>query len=105
MNKENILFSLVGVLLGFIVGFVFANTATRAGAPVQAAVAAVPGQQNASLPPGHPPVENSATQPGVDAAAVREAAKLADDKSDNFDAQVAAARLASQAERYDDAAK
>lgn len=105
MNKENILFSLVGVLLGFIVGFVFANTANRAGAPVQTAVAAAPGQQNASLPPGHPPIQNSAMQPGVDLAAVRDAAKLADDKADNFDAQVAAARLAAQAERYADAVK
>jgi ABC-type antimicrobial peptide transport system permease subunit len=42
MNKENILFSLVGVLLGFIVGFVFANTANRAGLATQ--TAAAPGQ-------------------------------------------------------------
>ncbi len=105
MNKENILFSLVGVLLGFIVGFVFANTANRAGAPAQTAVAAAPGQQSAALPPGHPPIQNSATQPGVDMVAVREAAKLADDKADNFDAQTAAASLAAQAERYDDAVK
>ena len=103
MNKENILFSLVGALLGFIVGFVFANTANRAGAPTQAAAA--PGQQVAGLPPGHPPIENASFQPSVDTAAVRDAARLADEKPDNFDAQTNAARLAAQAERYDDAVK
>jgi tetratricopeptide (TPR) repeat protein len=108
MNKENILFSLVGVLLGFIVGFVFANTANRAGAPAlttAAPGAAAPGQQAAGLPPGHPPVENAAFRQSVDPAAVRDAAKLAEEKQDNFDAQVAAARLAAQAERFDDAVK
>jgi tetratricopeptide (TPR) repeat protein len=103
MSKENILYSVIGVLLGFIVGFVFANTANRAGAPAQATAA--PGQQVAGLPPGHPPVENSSFQPSVDTAAVRDAAKLADEKPDNFDAQTNAARLAAQAERYDDAVK
>ena len=31
MSKENILFSVVGVLLGFIVGFAFANTVNQRG--------------------------------------------------------------------------
>jgi tetratricopeptide (TPR) repeat protein len=102
MNKENVLFSLVGVLLGFIVGFVFANTVNRGGAVAQAGAAA---QQVEGLPPGHPAVDPSKLQPQADMAAVTAALKLADDQPDNFDAQTAAARFATRAERYDDAVK
>lgn len=103
MNKENVLFSTVGVLLGFIVGFVFANTVNKNGAVVQTAAAAT--QQAEGLPPGHPAVDPSKLQPQPDMAAVTAALKLADDQPTNFDAQVAAARFASQVERYDDAVK
>ena len=103
MNKENVLFSLVGVLLGFIVGFVFANNANRGTIGAQGSAAA--GQQVEGLPPGHPAVDPSAMQPKVDAAALAEAAKLADAQADNFAAQTNAARLNAQAERYDDALK
>ena len=103
MNKENVLFSLVGVLLGFIVGFVFANAANRGAIGAGAAGAA--DRQVEGLPPGHPAVEPSAMQPKVDSAAVEQAAKLADSQADNFAAQTAAARLQAQGERYDEAAK
>ena len=39
MKKENILYSVIGVLLGFIVGFAFANVASRRGYAPQAAPA------------------------------------------------------------------
>jgi tetratricopeptide (TPR) repeat protein len=100
MNKENVLFSLVGGLLGFIVGFVFANTVNKGGVVAPAA-----GQQVEGLPPGHPAVDPSRLQPQADMAAVTAALKLADDQPDNFDAQTAAARFATQVERYDDAVK
>jgi tetratricopeptide (TPR) repeat protein len=103
MNKENVLFSLVGVLLGFIVGFVFANTANRGAAGAQGS--AVAGRQVEGLPPGHPDVDPSATRPQVDEAALGQATKLADSQADNFAAQSNAARLYSHAERYDDAVK
>jgi tetratricopeptide (TPR) repeat protein len=103
MNKENVLFSIVGVLLGFIVGFVFANTVNRGGAVAQTAAAST--QPVEGLPPGHPAVDPSKLQPQADMAAVTAALKLADDQPNNFDAQTAAARFASQAERYDDAVK
>jgi tetratricopeptide (TPR) repeat protein len=102
MNKENVLFSIVGVLLGFIVGFVFANTANRAGLAPQAAGAA---QQVEGLPEGHPPVDPSQLRPKVDEAALSAALKLADEQADNFAAQTNAAGLSAQAGRYDDAVK
>jgi len=103
MNKENVLFSIVGVLLGFIVGFVFANTANRAGLAPQAAATAA--QQVEGLPPGHPAVDPSQMRPKVDEATLSSAAKLADEQADNFAAQTNAAGLSAQAGRYDDAVK
>ena len=104
MNKENVLFSIVGVLVGFIVGFVFANTANRAGlAPPAAGVAAR--QQMEGLPPGHPEVDPSQVRPKVDEAALGAAVKLAEEQTDNFAAQTNAAGLSAQAGRYDDAVK
>jgi tetratricopeptide (TPR) repeat protein len=104
MNKENVLFSLVGILLGFIVGFMFANTANRAGLAPQGAAAA-PQQQAEGLPPGHPAVDPSQMRPKVDEATLAAATKLADEQADNFAAQTNAAGLLVQAGRYDDAVK
>jgi tetratricopeptide (TPR) repeat protein len=105
MNKENVLFSIVGVLLGFIVGFVFANTANRAGVAPQAAGVAAAQQQLEGLPPGHPEVDPSQMRPKVDEAALAAAVKLAEEQQDNFAAQTNAATLSAQADRYDDAVK
>src|SRR5256885_1268680 len=72
MSKENILFSVVGVLLGFIVGFAFANTVNQRGiAPTAQA-----GQQTAGLPPDHPPIGGDGVagvgQTNVDPTVLRE---------------------------------
>ena len=104
MNKENVLFSIVGVLVGFIVGFVFANTANRAGMAPQAGAAPAT-QQVEGLPEGHPAIDPSQMKPKVDEAALAAAAKLADDQADNFAAQANAAGLSVQAGRYDDGVK
>jgi tetratricopeptide (TPR) repeat protein len=105
MNKENVLFSIVGVLVGFIVGFVFANTANRAGLAPQAAAGVAAQQQVEGLPPGHPEVDPSQMRPKVDEAALSAAVKLAEERPDNFAAQTNAAGLSAQAGRYDDAVK
>src|SRR5256885_1662925 len=77
MNKENILFSVVGVLLGFIVGFAFANTVNQRGA---AAPTAQSSQQTAGLPPDHPPITGdgvAGAQPRADTAGLCGAAESA----------------------------
>ncbi|HEX7312828.1 MAG TPA: tetratricopeptide repeat protein [Pyrinomonadaceae bacterium] len=104
MNKENVLFSIVGVLVGFIAGFVFANTANRAGLAPQGA-AGVAAQQVQGLPEGHPAIDPSRMQPQVDEAALSAAVKLADEQADNFAAQTNAAGLSVQAGRYAAAVK
>jgi len=68
MNKENVLFSIVGVLVGFIVGFVFANTANRSGLAPQPAAVVAATQQVEGLPPGHPAVDPSQVRPQVEEA-------------------------------------
>jgi tetratricopeptide (TPR) repeat protein len=101
MNKDNILFGIIGVLLGFIIGFMFANSANqRAAAPPSTALT----QQNSQLPPDHPPIQNGANQQAAMAEA-QSAAKLAKDSPDNFEAQVKAAEAFYQLQRYDEAAQ
>ena len=105
MNKENVLFSIVGVLVGFIVGFVFANTANRAGLAPQGAAGLTASQQVQGLPEGHPTIDPAQMRPKVDEAALSAAVKLAEEQPDNFAAQTNAASLLAQAGRYDDAVR
>ncbi|HEU4796705.1 MAG TPA: hypothetical protein VFT02_13815, partial [Pyrinomonadaceae bacterium] len=64
MNRENLLFAIIGVLLGFIVGFMFASSMSQKAAQTQTASAS----QN--LPADHPPV--GAQSGNMDPAAMRE---------------------------------
>lgn len=105
MNKENVLFSIVGVLVGFIVGFIFANTANRAGVATQAVTGMAATQQMQSLPEGHPPVDPAQMRPQVDEAALSAAVKLAEEQPQNFAAQTSAAHVSAQARRFDAAVK
>lgn len=98
MKKENVLYCVIGVLLGFIVGFAFANIANQRGYAPQAAASG----QAAGLPPDHPPIGAEA---GPDAAAVEAASKLALEQPGNFEAQMNAAGVLYSAHRYDEAAK
>jgi tetratricopeptide (TPR) repeat protein len=100
MTKDNVLYSIIGVLLGFIIGFLFANYANQRGAapPVNAS------QVNpANLPPDHPPIDQaSGGQSAAAMADVQQAVKLAKDQPNSFDAQLNAARLYAQIKRHDE---
>lgn len=101
MTKDNILFSVVGLLLGFIIGFMFANSANqRAAQPASAAQT----QANPALPPDHPPIQNGANQQAAMADA-QAAVKLAKDQPNNFEAQMKAAEAFYQIQRFDEAAE
>ena len=99
MNRENILFAIIGLLLGFIVGFIFASSMSQKAAQTQTASAS----QN--MPSDHPPV--GAAQGGMDPAAMREQVTAQIEKAraepKNFDAQIKAAELYYQIQRYDQA--
>ena len=97
MSKENILFVIIGLLGGLIIGFVFANSVNQKGTvPV-----AGPPASNTSLPAGHPEVPGApsgGTQPEIQAA-IDQANKSPED----FDAQLIAAEFYYQILKFDGA--
>jgi hypothetical protein len=56
MTKENFLFGIIGLLLGCIVGFMFANSVNQNAVKPVAATTMNP---NAAMPPGHPEIGNT----------------------------------------------
>ena len=108
MNKDNLLFGIIGLLIGAIAGFMFANGINRGAlqpqANSQAAMAAT--SANTNLPPDHPPVGSFGNQPqGGPVPEVAEAVEKAKNQPQDFAAQMAAGNLYWQIERYDDAIK
>jgi len=94
MKKENVLFAVAGILLGFFGGFFLANTLNRRETL----------QQSAATIPTNPPFLNQQTQaadikeqrPATQGRALPEVAEkidLARNEPDNFDAQIQAGNL------------
>lgn len=105
MNKDNILFGVVGLLAGLIIGFMFANSVNKQAVMP---VAAADMKTNSNIPPGHPEIPPGATAPGsASSGAMQPEIQAAIDKAkqspNDFQAQVAAADMYNQIERYDDA--
>ena len=100
MSRENILFAIIGILLGFIVGFMFASSMSQKQVTQQGVTA------SQGLPADHPPV-GAAGQSGKDPQAVRAEVSSSLEKArsepTNFDAQINAAQLYYQIQRYDQA--
>ena len=101
MTRDNLLFTIIGLLLGFIVGFMFAsNLAQREASPAAA--------RTQALPPDHPSVGDApagtapAGNPGQMQTQVAAALDKAKKEPNNFEAQVDAAQLYFQIQRYDD---
>src|SRR5436190_23144648 len=98
MNRDNLLFTIIGLLLGFIVGFMLASSWTQR----EATIAGTTRTQN--LPPDHPATgNNQPNTPGQMQAEVTAALDQARKEPNNFDAQLKAAELYYQIQRYDDA--
>ena len=105
MNRDNLLFAIIGILIGFIIGFMLANSiltreSALRGAPLSAA------QQGGNLPPNHPPVAGGDQQGGDPQqmfTQVQEAMKQAREHPEDFEAQLTAAKLEYQIQRFDPA--
>jgi tetratricopeptide (TPR) repeat protein len=96
MSKDNFLFGIIGLLAGLIIGFMFANSVNQnAAKPV---VAGMP--SNSAIPPGHPTTggNTGGMQPEVQAAIDKARAAPND-----YDAQVKAAEMYYQIQRFDGA--
>jgi len=106
MNKENILFCVVGLLAGLIIGFIFANSVNQRAGATAVTTTATGMPANSSIPPGHPDV-GSAGQAGQAGGAMPAETQAVIDKAKqspkDFDAQVAAAELYYQINRFDEA--
>lgn len=104
---KNILFSITGVVLGFIVGFSIANSLTKPDARNAAATRTsadgsprplAPGQTSGELPPGHPDISGAEDgAAGATAASSSPQAQAAMDRADrspkDFNAQMEAAQV------------
>lgn len=102
MSRENILFAIIGLLLGFIVGFMFASSMSQKAA-MQPATAGT------ALPADHPPVagagagQQNAPDPQAMQAQVQASLEKARNEPQNFEAQIQAADLYYQIQRFDQA--
>jgi len=98
MSRENLLFAIIGILLGFIIGFMFASSMSQKQAsPMTAA--------SQGLPADHPPIgggQDSGDAQGM-RAQVTAQIETARKEPTNFEAQVNAAKLYYQIQRYDQA--
>jgi len=99
MTRENLLFAIIGILFGFIVGFMFASTMNQRSAPVSASTA-----DNRNLPANHPQVQSGDSKnPQQEFAEVQEEIKKARNEPNNFEAQMKAAERYYQIQRNDQA--
>ena len=93
------MFAIIGLLLGFIVGFIFSSTMSQRAAQNTPALSG-----SANLPADHPQIQGSANQdPQQVFAEVQAAISKARTEPNNFDAQMKAAELYYKIERYDQA--
>lgn len=108
MKKENIMFGVIGLLLGSIIGFMFANSLNRSALETSATAStlAPSANSNPALPADHPPIGASDGPTG--AAAIQQvtaAIEKAKAEPQNFESQMAAGDLYYQIGRFADAAK
>jgi Flp pilus assembly protein TadD len=103
MTRENLLFVIIGILLGFIGGFMMASYINQRDFGARAGTTAAQGQ---NLPPNHPPVagDQQSGEGGQQMlASVQTAMKQARENPNDFEAQVTAAKLEYQIQRFDQA--
>ncbi|MBK9214736.1 MAG: tetratricopeptide repeat protein [Chloracidobacterium sp.] len=108
MNKENLLFAVLGLMIGLIVGFMFANSVNRDATTSKSSLPAANQLMaaNSALPPNHPPIGNvNGQSSGMSVPEVSAAIEKARSEPQNYEAQMTAADLYYQIQRFDEAAK
>ncbi len=100
MTREHLLFAIIGLLFGFIVGFIFASSMNqRYGSAAPTALS------SGQMPSDHPPVGSNAGAQNSGGMQAEVSASLEKARSEpkNFEAQIKAAELYYQIQRYDPA--
>ncbi|CAN5467765.1 hypothetical protein BH10ACI2_BH10ACI2_03100 [soil metagenome] len=117
MRKDNLMFSVLGLIVGLVIGFIGANSINKSAVapqPVTATSGATAGpispSGNPSLPPDHPPLgtTSGSQSPGATGAAIPQvsaAIEKAKAEPQNYEAQMTAADLYYQVQRFEEAAK
>ena len=101
MSKENFLFAVIGLLLGLIIGFFVTNSLNQSMiAPAPAASTLT----SAGLPAGHPSVPDGQGGSGA-VPEIQAAIDKARQNPNDFEAQMKAAELYYQIQRFDGAAE
>lgn len=96
MNKENFLFGIIGLLAGLIIGFMFANSVNQGAIrPVSATMSS-----NSAVPVGHPEINGNS---GAMQQQVQAAIDNAKANPNDFEAQIKAAEMYYQIQRFDGA--
>ena len=96
MTRDNLLFAIIGILFGFIVGFLFATNMSQRIAEAPTALS------NGQLPADHPPTAGGQSAGGMQAE-IAASLEKARNEPQNFEAQVNAAQLYYQIQRFDQA--
>jgi tetratricopeptide (TPR) repeat protein len=97
MSRENLLFAIIGILFGFIVGFMFASSMSQKQAAQMAA-------SSQGMPADHPALGGQNTpNPQAVFEQVTAALEKARNEPNNFEAQIKAAELYYQIQRFDQA--
>lgn len=91
MSKKNFVFGIGGLLLGCVIGFMFANYVNRNGSDPSGLMT-----NPTVLPPSHPESNDGASLPQVQAVIDK-----AEAEPDNFEAQTKAAAMFYQIQRFD----
>lgn len=106
MATDRILFGICGLLVGIVIGFIFANSINRTGSQAQSTLP-TDAPANMNLPPDHPPVgaRTGQSQQGGALPQVTEALERAKNQPESFEAQMTAGDLYYQIQRFADAAK
>lgn len=103
MNKENILYAIIGIMVGLIGGFLFANSYMRSElSSGRMTTASSAMQSNPNMPADHPNVPGQ-QQPAPIPPELQPAIDKAKANPNDFEAQIKAAELANQAEQYENA--
>lgn len=108
MIKDKLIFGIVGLVFGLVIGFMFANRLNRESttSTVSASSTTTAGESNSSLPPNHPPIgQNGNSASGAAVPEVTAAIEKARQNPDNYEAQMTAGDLYYQIQRFPDAVK
>ena len=113
MNMQGVMFGIVCLVVGLVIGFVAANSINKSGAqstpaPPTQAGPLNPQSGNPALPADHPPLGTSsgdANPTGGPLPEVMKAIEKAKEQPNDYDAQMTAADLYYQIQKFDDAAK